>query len=560
MNQPPSTMTVELDEHDLHKDFLEITESMGAIRNEGLRDRNIAEEKKNEYLHLAYRLVSNIKAQADEELVKKMQRVVQALEQNPPLINYDFMQDGFWREVLPDFTRQFDQVAIRLSGDDFRGLEEKHHLMNALKYLGTQEEPLERRLVIYDTVLPYNTPQPTKEVQKRIGKVGNIKFDGLTIFVGNRTQNLERILESASESGFKGVRCVVDGEESIKGLGKKYKVKVVQHNFSETDDPNNSGLTRLLGKLVKKTKFVSYPVLGFLPSSLQRRIETSFKKAGVQDAYNSGRAFLVSSWLENLSVFAGGITLANTYGPSWAWIPTTAYALVNGIGRGIMRGAGICGGHGEGKTCGRCLIRTNEGPCGDMLVKPIFFPLEKLLDYKCGKIPTHPTLVEIELGDGNSSKSDRVSKHNYHPLMEEIASKTFNPETEQNLIWRLDNHHTQGKYFEKALRESGLNGFGNGQYLAREAGALAIYDTLQSPPYKKVSALVCFPNRRYAVTYVGLDSETLTDFQTVSQVLSNGEPIDKKLESVSRHTKADYIHASQFNEGTKVADLTATNI
>jgi len=75
------------------------------------------------------------------------------LDRNPALFAYDYLQDGFWRESEPEFTRSLDNIVISLEEDDFADLEDKHHLLNALKYLGSKDEELKKRLEIYDTIL-----------------------------------------------------------------------------------------------------------------------------------------------------------------------------------------------------------------------------------------------------------------------------------------------------------------------------------------------------------------------------------------------------------------------
>src|SRR3989338_11521055 len=103
MNQPSSTMTIELEEKDVRNDLPDVVNAMSKIRAETIKDRKLTDEQKDEYLHMSYRLASGIQAVADEPMTKRMQVVADRLNKNPTLLRYDPMQDGYWRKQERSF-------------------------------------------------------------------------------------------------------------------------------------------------------------------------------------------------------------------------------------------------------------------------------------------------------------------------------------------------------------------------------------------------------------------------------------------------------------------------
>lgn len=537
MSNLPAAMTIELGEQDLNNDFLSAIHSMGDIRHEQLTERKISDEDKNEYLHLAYRLASIIEGQIDKDLIKKMHGVVSKLNMNKALLSYDFLQDRFWREVEPDFTKKLDQTTIHLMGDEFQGLEDKHHIFNALKYLGSRDELLETRLAVYDTILPFNhnsTKNNKKlfeqQIKKTLKKVKGV--EGLVVRVKD-INDLEHNLNVAGSLGFSHLRSVVNAKDYKQLLeNNDYLISVIDKKFKEP-----------LEKSQKKLKIpkMFYPIIGMLPGGFQQKLED---KLGIENfdaveaTKSSGRAHYAAAGALAFSSLVGWASEMN----NWKWLAVGGgYLFIQEVIRNTIE---------ERNT--RNIFNYEEPigtPHGAVLGAPCYLfknPQKK-----------NKLLIEINIPENKYQNRKHEKGKNYHPDIEKLALEIFSQEKEQNLIWSLDNHHTQGKYFEQELRSGkiNLNGFGSERYLAKEIGALALYDVFESKPYKKVSALMAFPNQRYVMTYIN-DNKNSCDFQEMSRILSQDKPVKDKLQLVSNHIEPEYMHLSKFNGGEKTEDYT----
>jgi hypothetical protein len=560
MDQPAKHMTIELGDEDIHSDVVSILDSMSSIRQEQLTDNRVSDETKNEYLHLTCRLASCMQATADDGLRDKMQATFDALVGNAALMTYDYSQGSFWRRVDPNFSKNLESATICLIGDDFRGLEDSHHIWNASKYIWGNEASEDDRLGMYDTVLPFSDPlngdhvsQFSKGLRSALGSK-DVRIDGRNLTLGSTPNDIDRVRRVAKRFGFRNLQMIVDGDDAVDNLKKDYGLNVMANDYRlDGDLKKGGGLSRFFGKAVKNTKFVSYPLLGLLPASIQRRIESRFADVGIKDSFNATYASAASNFSEMIGVPVGGIVMANTVGPWWAWIPTIAYSVANGIIRGINNGT----------ISQESPVDAPTTAFGNSLLELAYLPVGKVVDKVVGASPYNdPILIRMSLEDEYNSKEDvefNSKQHNYHPLMEDLASTVLDTELEGNLIWSLGNHHTQGRYFEAELRKKhDFGAFGRDRCLVKKAGTLILSDKTFFGPYGKVSALVCTPTQRFALTYVGMNTGRITDYKEVGNILAKYGPLDAKLTDLSEHVGAEYAHISHFDEGKKVGDLVST--
>ena len=161
---PPPSISLTLSEEDVQQDFLTNLRAMHALRQEALSSRfSLEKEGLNDYLHLAYRLASSLNGLAEGEMRAALQELVGTFNQDPDLLDYDPRQEAFWQASHPAFCRTMDALLVHLTGDEYDGIaQEKHHLVQALKVLGAESLPLEKRLSVYDTVLPKTASDHTK--------------------------------------------------------------------------------------------------------------------------------------------------------------------------------------------------------------------------------------------------------------------------------------------------------------------------------------------------------------------------------------------------------------
>src|SRR3989338_4886656 len=232
MNQPPSTMNVELEDKDVRKDLSEIVNAMSKMRAETIKDRKLRDEQKDEYLHMSYRLASGIKAVAEEPMIKKMQIVAERLNKNPDILKYEPMQDGFWRKKEGRFTDALDDLLFSIVSDDFHSVDAKHDVLQAVKYLGVEDASKKEREEVYDTILPFHGPVllGTREslVKKIFGRLfGNqykiSNLDELALHI-DATGNgfTDEFIQMARDRGYTTLRVDIS-EKDFKRLGGEKK-------------------------------------------------------------------------------------------------------------------------------------------------------------------------------------------------------------------------------------------------------------------------------------------------------------------------------------------------
>ncbi|MBI5065005.1 hypothetical protein HZA97_02105 [Candidatus Woesearchaeota archaeon] len=547
MSEVPKVVDMEISDDDLQSSLVKILTSMESLRREQMKENLISDESKNEYLHLTYRLASILEGFARDEkensvLTDRMQLVMDVVSKNNALLSYDFLQDDFWRGVEPEFSKTLDLILIRLKGDAFSGLQDKHHIINAIKYLAGSNLSFDDKVEVYDTILPYNTPNTKlnekffKEKMKELGIEGNIED---LILEAKNVKNLDSLLYSASLVGVSRVKVKMDYELYQKKYSKYSNAMII----------DVSEVKGRLAKLQKAKKHSKKPAgiksfFGF-GNKEQEYLETEEepleinkeqKIALVMFDLTRDVTYLESKHSKNLDLedFESGEdddftddfdddSESCVIGSDWNYDPNL----------GLQQKKG-----------------SNDN-FGSLLV-PLGYSKNKKSHKKQNKIDELLSACDKKTKKRENTHSEGKKEHNNHPLLEQLAQKVV--EQENNLVWSRENHHTQGKYFSKELLQGiKLGEFQNQEYLERECGARTFYDLLQSGPYNKTTAIVCFKDERYALTLI---NESELDFAALSKIFAQQKSCEEKINSVAELTQAHYIHLSQYKSNEKTKDLT----
>ena len=431
MNQPSSTMTIELEEKDVRNDLPDVVNAMSKIRAETIKDRKLTDEQKDEYLHMSYRLASGIQAVADEPMTKRMQVVADRLNKNPTLLRYDPMQDGYWRKQEGRFAEALDDLLIATVRDDFHSVDAKHHVLQAVKYLGVEDTPLKEREEIYDTILPFHGPVPleTKEnlLKKLSGRlIGNqyklSNLEGLALNIDATSDGFtDEFLAMARDRGYTTLRVEMTDKDFERVKSQLKDMQVVDSK----DISQNQRLINFTNGVVRYTKPISYLFLGALPRSLQDRLDNTLS------TFSKRSAFTASCWTQAGGSIGGAMVLAISQGIGW-YLLCGIPPLVDGIVRGIMG------------------LSDNENGNYDHSVssaflKPVFYPLEKHLNEKARKT------VTVELPVRKIEASQQVP--NPIAFYDTIGKMEVPEEAERNLVWDNENHHQFGKSFMAYVKE-----------------------------------------------------------------------------------------------------------
>jgi hypothetical protein len=538
MNQPPTTMTIELEEKDVRNDLPEVVNSMSKMRAETIKDRKLTDQQKDEYLHMSYRLASGIQAVADEPMTKRMQVVADRLNKNPTLLRYDPMQDGYWRKQEGRFAEALDDLLIATVRDDFHSVDAKHHVLQAVKYLGVEDAQSKEREKVYDTILPFHGPVPleTREgiLKKIFGRLlGNqyklSNLEGLALNIDATSDGFtDEFLAMARDRGYTTLRVEMTDKDFEKVKAQLKDMQVI----GQKDIPKNQRLINFANGFVRYTKPVSYLFLGALPQSLQNRLDRTLPN------FSKGSAFTASCWIQIGSSVVGAILLAVAQQNGWyilGGIPT----LVDGIARGLI-----------GSDTNLDSYWYYDKSAGSVFLKPVFYPLEKHLNEKPRKT------VTIEVPVRKIEASQQVP--NPIAFYDAIGKMEVPEDVERNLVWDNENHHQFGKSFMAYVKEHAgtqPQGIEIATSINKPNQAVVYNHELPVDGYRKYSSLFCFNGRRYLVTAVEPNRGTNNFVENASTILADNSDNHKKLERLGKELDARYVHLREYRSGQVASDM-----
>ena len=531
MTEAPKVVVLELEDKDVEGDISKIIKSMSEIRAETMTDRKLSDTQRDEYLHLAYRLASGIEGIADNGMFSKMQRITKILEKNNILLSYDPLQDGYWKKREKEFVQTLDDLLFSVVKDDFETIETKHHVLQAVKYLAVEGSPFKEREEVYDTILPFHGPSKLENNdfgRKLLGKLfGNqynvSSLEELTLYVDASHDGFtEDIIKLAEEMGYTKLRVDMK-EDDLKKL--KTRFKGVQE-IGDKDVQPNPTMINIANGLVRYTKPISYLFLGALPTKLQNRLDD------ILPTFNKKSAFIYSNIIETILHFGGPIALKMINdNPKYLflWIPGIITSMV------------------------RASISSNDNlgythSVGSIYLKPFFYPFAKNIG-RNSKV----RVVEIPLSKNIKNEKPQSPIGFY----ESVAKMEVPEEVERNLVWSEKNHSRFGKSFVDYVDERTKT-----KPVARidkENQAVVYHDEASIDGYKRYSSLVCFNDRRYLVTMIGLDNEKNGFVESILPLLHDGSENSKKLESLEKKFDLKYVNLKEYRNGNVVNEVEGFN-
>jgi hypothetical protein len=552
MNQPPSHMTIELEEKDVRKDMSKIIRDMSKIRNEALKNKKLDDEQKDEYLHLTYRLASTMQAVADENMIQKMQTLTDRLSKNSILSKYDPIQDKYWQNKEKKFIQNLDDLLISIVRDDFHTIDAKHHVLQAIKYIGVEDSEFKKREEVYNSILPFQKAfEPEKEniLKKFLGLIFGKQYkvetlDGLVLNVNAVKQGFSPgLIDIARQRGYTNLKVDITRQEWERIESKLPNARIV-NSKPRYIRKKRQKLNNIIDKVIKYTKPISYPFLGALPQSLQERLDKKYK------SFNEKNAFLSSFITE---VILGGLGLSSliismgTGNPNYflsIGIPSFLF-FIDGAARGGT-------GYGEDKFWGR---RFYDHSVGSIFLKPFFYPLERHFDKKS----ENKKIITIETSVRNLKPSVPVqSPSDYY---ETIARLDIPEDIKENLQWSPQNHNSFGKRFIDYVNKN----IGQKPEIKinsntdKESQSVSYCHELNIDGFRKNCSLYCFSNARYMVTTISKNNEkTPGNSENIRKILASERGLDKKARKIGKQTNARYVNLKKYQEGEVVGDIEAS--
>ena len=526
---PPASITVELRERDVRDDLVRIIEDMGKIRNEHISNSQIPAEIKDEYLHLTYRLASVVKGLINENRAKEMQDIVKTVDKDRRLLRYDSRQDLYWKRRIPAFSQCLDDLVIFGMGDSFRNMEDKHHFLQALKYLAIENETnFDEKEIVLDSILPrHGGIEIHKEgiarriLSRIIGKRYRLEsaqggYTAVTNFV--TFKDLESIVEIAREMGFSKLTISSDNGDAITNRFSGAKV--------DSEANTDYSQTGFVDGLLRVTKPLSYFIIGSLPERIQKKVNAKYEH------YDGETGFYISAWFEALGGIAAGLYAGVKNDPSLGIL----------IGAPFVAEAIIRGSYSSSKSR---VIGTLAG-------KLLMYPFEDSL----GVETLNPCLVDIPLLNQSESERCRISDYEKAALIE------MPDEIEESLIWSAGNHHEYGNKF--AANVNGNLNIGKG-FVDKEHQAVIYNQGIPIGDYIKKSWLFCFHNERYLITGIAEnnvpDSDKLTLTGRIAEELTNGdlESLGERTKRIGTEDGMKYIRLRRYSHGKITHDYEGMN-
>jgi len=518
--------------------IVDILNDMEQIRNEQLNGP-VSNASKNSYLSSAAQLSSILESLGDSKLSGKIKSLLKARDKNPELLFYDYSQESFWVEAKKEFTKDLDGLLIGLTGDDFNGLNHKHHLWNAIKYFGTEEWEIKDKLRVYDTILAYNAPDSEEFKQSLL-----LELERKNVIVWNdalrvsNPKDLDMILALASRTDFNKLGAIMALDKKGRdGIKEKYKNASITDNFTYDNKSSIKAKTaRFWRDLITWTTPISNwfisgftdDVIGKLDRYLEKHGEHGLSYGSTGERYryytNLGAAFggLIGGSMLGFGLFTGAFADPISWSGLYILVSSFQQSMVNLYKHDSWR-------------YDYTLPHGSNSLHGLLLQIPFSFYEFAMKDTFENRKKDFLVSFQLKKPTFNNPKSITGKSHNYQPLLEELASLNLSQESEENLTWSIQNYHTQGEHFAAELLKKNKKSGWDRRHLAREHNALVLYDMQDYSQYKKISALVCFKDERYALTYIS-QNDKAADFDSISGLLSKAIHPKKKLEELSKLT------------------------
>lgn len=185
-----TTIEYTLEEKDIRENADKILEAMNGIRQECLSDHQVQPKNRTEYVALARRLASCIKADG-KKFYEQGKTIEGVLAEQGALWNYDPLQAGYWIENEPkarDFTGGLAKLALSFFENrtffDIFAREGEYHCFQALKLIDNREASPVSELPL-EIIVGETMEGSTTEKLKKFSQMGLLKTRIKTSNAGN---------------------------------------------------------------------------------------------------------------------------------------------------------------------------------------------------------------------------------------------------------------------------------------------------------------------------------------------------------------------------------------
>ena len=554
MRPSRSRLTIELNEEDVQKDVAKVVSAMSKIRGEASVNTLYTDKQKDEYLHLSYRLASAVKGIASQDTIDRMDSLAKEMDKDERLVSYDYFQENYWKKHNLGFSTTLDKVVISIMKDDFNNLEAKHHVLQAIKFLGVSEAPFEEKEKIYATILPFNGK--VKGVKKNNKLVNTIKRlfgysykieedTDLRLRVRGNPEFLPDLIEEARDLGYSELEAYLYNKD-FEELKKNGLEGTITGEDVEKDilGINKQKLGEVAKVLLKATVPISYPLIGSLPGDLQERIEKN-------TTCNPRVASITSNWCG----FVGGLGLGIT---NWAITgeflsPLTLsgfYTAIESAVRGMKHTKDF-----------ESVLDVTKDKLGRLPLLPITYPIKFLLNKKDSKGSYVRALFKLKNVQKTKPKAkvqeDGINMFDY---FNDAAKVNVPQELEDNLVWNTSNHNNYGKDFasylannmpkdKKATFETSFD---------RKNQKYNLTNVKNIDGYDKVTMLAFSKGERYILSFINTQNSQ-NYLATRNEILANNATLEEKAKELTTKLNVTYMHLVKIENNNVIGDYKVTN-
>ncbi len=219
--QIPKHIRLELKDSDVEKDIVRILQNMEQLRMEAVLKRAVNADVGEEYKNLAGELAYEIDTMRhnDARLKEKLDVIVSELNKEKLLLEYDPLQDLFWKKKTPHFIKNLDMVLFRFLNVDADTIDKKHHIMQAIKHLLAGDNAILSASIFYGAV---DTSAITEEIgfADILKEMGMIRIDSTAVALSSTKESMiENAFKEARKLGYIYLRMSVRKEDYLRNKG-----------------------------------------------------------------------------------------------------------------------------------------------------------------------------------------------------------------------------------------------------------------------------------------------------------------------------------------------------
>ncbi|MDO8556462.1 MAG: hypothetical protein Q7R96_04810 [Nanoarchaeota archaeon] len=210
---------------------IRILEELSKVRQAALQKKVFSPEEKDHYLGLTQELFEKLNENPNESLIDAMRVVVNRLPKRAELMRYDPLQDGYWLDTENRFVQALDDILIGITREEFCSIDEKHHIVQALKQVNLSKRPWAEQKAVLDGIAPFYGALPLEDTRgfgKLVGwilgsSIEQRALDAVTLRLDNiQYAMFDRVVDIARKRGFLQVQVDIDDDEVYEELSKKY--------------------------------------------------------------------------------------------------------------------------------------------------------------------------------------------------------------------------------------------------------------------------------------------------------------------------------------------------